>query len=310
MLRALWKGAISFGLIHIPVNLYSADNSHTLDLNMLDKRDFSPIAFKRINKTTGKEVQWEDIVKGYEYEDGRYVVLTPEDLKRANPEATQTIDILAFIDASEISPLFFEQPYYLAPGKGGDKVYALLRETLKQSGKIAIAQVVIRVKQHLAALMPVDDMIVLNLLRYEDEIKSMEEFQLPKADSAKVGASEKEIKMALSLVEGMTEPWNPSDFKDTYRDDVLALIKKKVAGKQTHEISNEEETAPKTSANVIDIMALLKRSIEAKGKAAAGNPPSATKTGAGKSGKNIADSKPVAKTASKPKAAAKTRKSA
>ncbi|MES2553081.1 MAG: Ku protein [Pseudomonadota bacterium] len=278
MLRALWKGAISFGLIHIPVNLFSAENAHELDLDMLDKRDFAPIGFKRYNKTTGKDVKWEDIVKGYEYEDNKYVVLTPEDLKRANPEATQTIDILAFIEAREVAPIYFEQPYYLTPGKGGDKVYALLRETLTKSGKIAIAQVIIRVKQHLAALMPMGDMIVLNLLRYEDEIKSLEDYDLPEKGSAKTAVSDKEIKMAMSLVEGMTEPWNPADYKDTYRDDLMTMIKKKVASKQIHEINDEEAPAPSGSSNVVDIMALLKQSLEAKGKKPAGSKASVENT--------------------------------
>jgi len=280
MLRALWKGAISFGLIHIPVNLFSAENAHELDLDMLDKRDFAPIGFKRYNKTTGKDVKWEDIVKGYEYEDNKYVVLTPEDLKRANPEATQTIDILAFIEAREVAPIYFEQPYYLTPGKGGDKVYALLRETLTKSGKIAIAQVIIRVKQHLAALMPMGDMIVLNLLRYEDEIKSLEDYDLPEKGSAKTAVSDKEIKMAMSLVEGMTEPWNPADYKDTYRDDLMTMIKKKVASKQVHEINDEEAPAPSSTSNVVDIMALLKQSLEAKGKKSAGSKAAGNKTSA------------------------------
>jgi DNA end-binding protein Ku len=148
----MWKGAISFGLVHIPVDMYTAVESKGLDLTMLDRRDFSPVGFKRYNKGNGKEVVWDDIVKGYEYEDGEYVVLSDEDLRRANPEATQTIDIQAFVDAEDVPLIYYDQPYYLAPGKGGAKVYALLRETLREAGKIGIARVVIRVKQHLAAL--------------------------------------------------------------------------------------------------------------------------------------------------------------
>jgi len=296
MVRALWKGAISFGLIHIPVNLFSAENAHELDLDMLDKRDFAPIGFKRYNKTTGKDVKWEDIVKGYEYEDSKYVVLTPEDLKRANPEATQTIDILSFIEASEVPPVYFEQPYYLTPGKGGDKVYSLLRETLCKSGKIAIAQVIIRVKQHLAALMPMGDMIVLNLLRYEDEIKSLEDYDVPKKGSAKTAVSDKEIKMAMSLVEGMTEPWNPANYKDTYRDDLMTMIRKKVDSRQVHEINDEEAPAPQASSNVVDIMALLKQSLEAKGKK-----PAAGKAAAGKPANTDIDKAARTKPASRTK---------
>src|SRR3546814_736238 len=175
MPRAIWKGAISFGLVHIPVELYPAESQSGLDLDLLDRRDFAPVGYKRYNKETGKEINWNDIVKGYEYEKGQYVVLSEEDLKRANVEATQTIDILAFVDAEEIAPIYFEQPYYLAPIKGGDKAYVLLRETLKRAGKIGVAQVVIRTKQRLAALLPMENAVVLNLLRYGDEIRPLKD---------------------------------------------------------------------------------------------------------------------------------------
>jgi DNA end-binding protein Ku len=207
--RSLWKGAISFGLVHIPVEMYPAVREHGLDLTMLDRRDFSPVGFKRYNKGNNKEVTWDDIVKGYEYTDGEYVVLSEEDLRRANPEATQTIDILAFVDAGQVPLLYYETPYYLAPGKGGDKVYALLRETLCKSGKVGIATVVIRVKQHLAALVCMGDAIVLNTLRFSDEIRPTDELKIP-AKSAKSSAiSDKELKMAMALVEGMSEEWKP-----------------------------------------------------------------------------------------------------
>lgn len=269
MPRALWKGAISFGLIHIPVDLFSAENSNQIDLDMLDKRDFSPIGYKRVNKKNGKEVEWKDIVKGYEFEDNQYVVLSEEDVKRANPEATQTINIMAFIEASEISPLYFEQPYYLTPGKGGDKVYALLRETLKKSKKVAIGQLVIRVKQHLAALIPIGDMIVLNILRYADEIRPMKDYKLPDTKASKNAISSKEVQMAMSLVEGMTEKWNPENFKDTYRDDLMKLIQKRIKSKQTKVLDETEVETTAPTSNIVDIMALLKQSIEAKtGKAA------------------------------------------
>jgi len=264
MPRALWKGAISFGLIHIPVDLFSAENSNQIDLDMLDKRDFSPIGYKRVNKKNGKEVEWKDIVKGYEFEDNQYVVLSEEDVKRANPEATQTINIMAFIEASEISPLYFEQPYYLTPGKGGDKVYALLRETLKKSKKVAIGQLVIRVKQHLAALIPIGDMIVLNILRYADEIRPMKDYKLPDTKASKNAISSKEVQMAMSLVEGMTEKWNPENFKDTYRDDLMKLIQKRIKSKQTKVLDETEVETTAPTSNIVDIMALLKQSIEAK----------------------------------------------
>src|SRR6476660_9257009 len=171
MARTLWKGAISFGLVHIPVGLYSAEKRNSFDLTMLDRRSMKPVGFKRYNKETGEDVSWDDIVKGYEYEKGRYVVLTDEDFKRANVEATQTVDIVAFVNTEEVAPTYFETPYYLAPDKRGEKGYALLRETLKATKKIAIATVVIRTRQYLAALIPNGDVIVLNTLRYTNELK-------------------------------------------------------------------------------------------------------------------------------------------
>jgi DNA end-binding protein Ku len=268
MPRAIWKGAISFGLVHIPVELYPAESRKGLDLDMLDKRDFAPVGYKRYNKSTGKDIDWNDIVKGYEYEKGKYVVLTDEDLKRANVEATQTIDILSFVDSEEIPEIYFEQPYYLKPARGGAKVYVLLRETLKRAGKVGIAQVVIRTKQHVAALLPMDKAIVLNLLRYHDELRSTDDLELPDAKDKKAAVTDKEVQMALSLLEDMTEAWHPEQYHDTYRDDVMALVDKKVEGKQTHALTEPEageEHAP-SSAKVIDLMELLKKSIGSKDK--------------------------------------------
>ncbi|WP_394780284.1 Ku protein [Undibacterium sp.] len=265
MQRALWKGAISFGLVHIPVELFSAVKEHDLDLTMLDKRDFAPIGFRRYNKHSGKEVKWDDIVKGYEYKDNEYVVLSDEDLKRANVEATQTIDILAFVDATDVPLTYYDHPYYLTPGRGGDKVYALLRETLRRAGKVGIAQVVIRTKQHLAALVCMDDMIVLNTLRYDDEIRDAGELDVPAKSLKTTGISDKEVQMALSLVEGMTEKWQPQQYHDTYREDVLALVKKKIKARQTKTITEPEpELEQPSSAKVIDLMALLKQSLGGK----------------------------------------------
>jgi DNA end-binding protein Ku len=264
MARSMWKGAISFGLVHIPVEMYPAASDQGLDLSMLDRRDFAPIGFKRYNKATGKEVSWDDIVKGYEYSDGEYVVLSDEDLRRANPDATQTIDILAFVDAEQVPLIYYEQPYYLAPGKGGDKVYALLRETLREVGKIGIANVVIRVKQHLAALVCVGDTIVLNTLRYPDEIRPTDELKIP-ADSKAAQVTDKELQMAKALVEGMSEKWKPQQYHDTYREDVLALIKKKVKANQTKTITMPEPEEEKPAkSNVIDLVSLLQASLGKK----------------------------------------------
>lgn len=274
MARSLWKGAISFGLVHIPVEMYTAVSAKSLDLTMLDKRDFSPIGFKRYNKGNQKEVTWDDIVKGYEYTSGEYVVLSDEDLRRANPEATQTIDILAFVDADQVPLLYYEQPYYLAPGKGGDKVYALLRETLRKTGKIGIANVVIRVKQHLAALVCMGDTIVMNTLRYTDEIRETDELKIPASGSKAATISDKELKMAMALVEGMSEQWKPEQYHDTYREDVLALVEKKIKAKETHAITMPGKEKPAiSSGNVIDLVSLLQQSLgkkpaSGKGKAA------------------------------------------
>ena len=265
MARSMWKGAISFGLVHIPVELYPATSDHSLDLHMLDRRDFAPIGFKRYNKNTGKEVSWDDIIKGYEYSDGEYVVLSDEDLRRANPEATQTIDILAFVNADQVPLIYYEQPYYLAPGKGGDKVYALLRETLREVGKIGIANVVIRVKQHLAALVCVGDTIVLITLRYPDEIRPTDELKIPDENSKAAQVTPKELQMARALVEGMSERWKPNQYHDTYREDVMAMVKKKIAANQTKTITmpEPEEDKPKKS-NVIDLVSLLQASLGKK----------------------------------------------
>jgi DNA end-binding protein Ku len=260
--RALWKGAISFGLVYIPVEMYTAVQEHELDLTMLDRRDFSPVGYKRYNKKTGKDVTWDDIVKGYEYEDSEYVVLSDEDLKRANVEATQTIDIQAFVDAADVPLTYYEHPYYLAPSKGGAKVYALLRETLRKSGKIGIATVVIRTKQHLCALVCMEDKIILNTLRYAEEIRSAEELKLPPATMKAAGISDKELQMALSLVDGMSEEWKPEQYHDTYKDDVLALVKKKIKAGQTKTITAPEaEDKPARASNVVDLVALLQDSL-------------------------------------------------
>jgi DNA end-binding protein Ku len=298
MARSMWKGAISFGLVHIPVEMYPAVSDKGLDLTMLDRRDFSPVGFKRYNKGNGKEVTWDDIVKGYEYSDGEYVVLSEEDLRRANPEATQTIDILAFVDAEQVPLLYFDQPYYLAPGKGGDKVYALLRETLKETGKVGIARVVIRVKQHLAALVCVGDTIVMNTLRYADEIRDAGELKIPASGDKKAVISDKELKMAVALVEGMSEDWEPEQYHDTYREDVLALVEKKIQANETKTITMPgKEERPAASSNVIDLVALLQASIGGKPEKAAASddeedeapPPKARKAAAKSSSRSAAN---------------------
>jgi DNA end-binding protein Ku len=265
MPRSIWKGAISFGLVQIPVGLFSAEEGDELHFNMLDGRNMAPVKYKRVNAKNGHEVPWNEIVKGYEYEEGQYVIVTDADFKAANPKATQTVDIVEFVDADEISPLYFERPYYLAPVKKGEKPYALLRETMKRSGKIGIANVVIRTRQHVAALMVVGDCLVLNLLRYAYELRDPNDLELPGDNLEKLGVTKKEIEMAERLVEGMVDKWDPSKFEDTYRRDLLAFIERKAKEGDVEEIAEPEaEGAPARGGKVVDIMSLLKKSLEEK----------------------------------------------
>ncbi len=271
MVRGLWKGAISFGLVHVPVELHSAQKRSTeLDLTMLDRRDLAPVGYKRVNKSSGKEVPWEDVVKGYEYEDGQYVVLSDEDFRRANPEAAKTVDIVAFVPLEAIPPQFFDTPYYVLPGKRGEKAYALLRDTMKKAGKAGIATVMIRTRQYLAALVAQDDVMILDTLRYHDELKDVAELGTPAQALKGVKATPKELDMALRLVEDMSEDWKPSQYHDSYREDLLKRIEEKVKAGQTEEITKPEkgEAAATRSAEVIDLMALLKKSVEKKPKRA------------------------------------------
>lgn len=272
MPRAVWKGAIAFGLLHVPVTLYPAAGGSGLDLDLLDRRDFAPVGYQRYNKRTNQPVATADIVKGYEYEDGQYVVVTDEDFRLANVKATQTVDILGFVAADDIAPMYFDTPYYLEPGRRGEKGYALLRETLHRSGRVGLALVVIRTRQHLAALMPVGNALVLDTLRFADEIRSVDELNLPDADLAAVGVSTREIAMAEQLVDSMTEDWAPEAYRDTYRDDLLARIDDKIRAGKTHEVSEAEAPAATTEggAEVVDLMAVLRRSLQVGRPAKAG----------------------------------------
>src|SRR5918999_465278 len=225
MARAIWKGSISFGLVNIPVGLYSAESRDEIHFKLLDRRNMSPIRYKRVNEESGREVPWEETVRGYEFAEGKYVALTDEDLKRAAPEATQTIDITDFVDLDEVSPLYFDKPYYLAPDKKGAKAYALLREVLRRTNKAGIAKVVIRTRQYLAAVVPRGDVLTLELMRYAHELRDPAELNVP---HGKQGVSEKELQMAERLVEGMVEKWDPEKYKDDYRRDLMKMIEERV----------------------------------------------------------------------------------
>ena len=263
MPRELWKGAIQFGLVHIPVSLYPGEQREELSFTMLDRRDMAPVGYKRFNKNTGDEVPYEQIVKGYEWEEGSYVILEKEDFKRANVEATQTVDIVGFVDRAQLPPYFFESPYFLAPGKHGDKGYALLRETLVRTGKVGVATVVIRTRQHLAAVYAVDKYLVLNTLRYATELRDPSELKVPD-DMKEAKVTPRELDMAERLVEDMEMAWDPTQFHDTYRDDLLKMIEEKAQGKT--------RPAPKAKATreakVIDFAELLERSLGARKRAA------------------------------------------
>jgi DNA end-binding protein Ku len=270
MARGLWKGAISFGLVNVPVELFSAQKrSAEVDLTMLDKRDLAPVGYKRVNKATGKEVPWDDVVKGYEYQDDKYVVLSEEDFRRANPEASKTVDILAFVDLADIAPLYFDTPYYLGPGRRGEKAYALLRDAMAKAGKAGIATVVIRTKQYLAALVPQGEALVLNTLRYHKELKQADDLEIPEKLKGHKPAS-KELDMALRLIDDMADDWKPERYHDTYHEDLMQRIEEKIKAGQTEEITQpEKEERPAKSAEVVDLMALLRKSVEGGGRKAA-----------------------------------------
>lgn len=254
-MRAIWKGSISFGLVNIPIGLYPATRKEDVSFRQLRADDFSPIRYKRVAEADGEEVPWEKIVKGYEYEKGQFVLVTDEDFEKAMPEATQSIDIIEFVDLSEIDPMFFDKPYYLEPQKGGKKAYALLRETLKETGKVGIARVVIKTRQHLAAVKPKDDALVLELMHFPDEVLEPAGLDIPREE--KLG--KKEMDMAKSLVETMSGEWNPTEFKDEYRDKLVALIEEKVksGGKELP----SAKAKPKPATNVVDLVAVLQKSL-------------------------------------------------
>lgn len=271
MPRTIWKGAVSFGLVHIPVALVPATTRQGIDFDWLDKRSMDRVGYKRINKTTGEDIDSENIVKGVEYEKGHYVVISDDEIKGAHPKATQTVDIVAFVDAKDISFLYIDTPYYLTPDRRGEKVYALLRETLIQTGKVGIANVVLRNKQHLAVVMPLGKALVMNTLRWADEVRGVEYLEL-KDEALDPDLAERELDMAKRLVEDMTEKWKPEQYKDTFQDQIMELVEKKAREGKLEAVGGPEEAVDRRSADVIDLTELLKRSLAAKpGKASKEN---------------------------------------
>ncbi|SIT45946.1 Non-homologous end joining protein Ku [Paraburkholderia ribeironis] len=272
MAHMIWKGAISFGLVHVPVQLYPATQSEKVGFNLLDKRTIDPVGYRQINKRTGKDVSRENIVRGFEYEKDKYVVLSDDEIRAANPESTQTVDILAFVDAPDISFLYLDTPYFLTPDRKGEKVYTLLREAMKASGKVGVASVVLHNKQHLAALIPVGPVLALDTLRWAAELRSFDEFKLPPAGMKAAGVSARELTMAKKLIDDMSDAWNPSQYHDTFRDDIMALVDRKIRAGKTEEITEvEAPRESRRSADILDLSDLLKRSLgHGKGKAAGG----------------------------------------
>jgi DNA end-binding protein Ku len=267
MARAIWKGAISFGLVHIPVALVSATSQQGVDFDWLDKRSMDPVGYKRINKVTGKDITKENIVKGVAYQKGQYVVISEEEIRAAHPKSTQTIEIFGFVDADQIPLQNIDTPYFLAPDKRGEKVYALLRQTLIDTKKVALANVVIRTSQHLAAVMPLDSAIVLVLLRWPAEVRSLDTLELTK-DVTDAKLSKAELDMAKRLVEDMSADWQPDEYRNTFQDQIMELVETKAREGKIEDVETEAGETERKSADVIDLTELLKRSLGGKAGAA------------------------------------------
>ena len=258
-MRAIWKGSISFGLVNIPIALYPATRKEELRFRLLRAKDLSPVNYKRVAQADGKEVPWDEIVKGYEYEKGKFVVLKDEDFQRVDLEATQTVDIQDFVDVDEIDPMFFYKPYYLEPQKGGDKAYVLLRDALEESKKVGIAKVVIKTRQYLASVKPEDGVLVLELMHFVEELAGTEKLHVPK----KVEVGKREMTMTKSLIDSMSAKWNPEKYRDDYCDALMEVIEEKVeaGGKEI-----EEKPKPKKKpTKVIDLVKVLQKSLEQTG---------------------------------------------
>ena len=256
MPRALWKGAIAFGLVSIPVELHTAVRDSRPRFRMLHADDKSPVKFERVCAREGKPVAWEELVKGYEYEKGRFVVLTKEDFRAAALEKTRTVDIRSFVKGEEIDDRFFESSYYLTPGKGGERAYALLREAIRAAGRVGIATIVLRDAQHLAALEVVGDAMVLTLMRYAEELVDTRDLSFPRVDVRKG-----ELEMARTLVEQLADNWDPSQYTDEYRANLMKIIRAKLKGKEAHLV----EKAEPQQAEVVDLMERLRQSLQQAG---------------------------------------------
>ncbi|WP_176114623.1 Ku protein [Burkholderia cepacia] len=318
MARMIWKGAISFGLVHVPVQLFPATRTVKPSFRLLDRRSMDPVGYRQINKRTGREVTREDIVRGYEYEKERYVVLTDDEIRAANPESTQTVDIVTFVDEGAVSFLYLDTPYYLVPDRKGEKVYALLRDALKDSGKIGIAHVVMRDRQHLGALIPVGPLLALDTLRWQEELRPLDELSVPAGDAKRAGVSARELAMAKKLIDDMSGSWTPDEYHDTFRDDILDLVERKVRAGRIEEIEDRPAQTGRAASNVVDLTELLKRSLkggsaraaDADDEADAGAPASSRAAGARRKPAAKAPAKGAAKGAEKGAAKAPAKRAA
>jgi DNA end-binding protein Ku len=263
MARPIWSGTLSFGLLNVPVSLMTGERSVDLHFRMLDSRSNTPVRYERVNAETGEEVPWKEIVKAFEYAKGSYVVLEPEDIKSASSEGREVVDVKAFVDAESIGPEYFEKPYFLVPGKKAEKGYVLLRETLKRTGKIGIARVVIRTREYLSAVMPRGDALMLMLLRYPQELVDAGDYKIPEGKASEYRVSDKEIQMAEQLIESMSDEWKPDDYRDEFRDRLRKVIEKRMKSKGvvTPPSDEEAETPENATTNVVDFMSLLQQSL-------------------------------------------------
>lgn len=257
--RSIWSGSISFGLINIPVKLQSAIEATSIDFDLLSKKDMAPIKYARIDTKTGKEVPWKEVVKGYQYAKGKYVVVTDEDFEKASPEKSKSIDIIQFTKEEEIDPIFFEKPYYVVPAKGAEKTYHLLLRALEKTKTVGVAEFMLRDREHVCTIKAGDGVLILNQLRYHEEIKEVPAV----AASSKEKIADKEVQLAIKLIDQLTASFDPKDYKDTYIDQLKKVIKAKAAGKQIRIAEPEKETAP---SNVKDLMDVLKQSLQSHSK--------------------------------------------
>lgn len=260
--RAIWKGAISFGLVHIPVSLHPASGETGIDFDWLDKRSMDPVGYKRINKRTGREITREHIVRGVAHGKGKYIVLADDEIAAVYPRSTQLVEIESFVPLADIPFLYYDRPYYLAPTGKGEKVYGLLREALKKSGRAGLARVVLHTKQHFAALLPQGPALVLMLLRWHSDLRDTDGLGLPKEGVKASGVQARELQMAMQLIESMSGEFQPEDFSDRFSEQVMALVEKKAKAGKTRDVVEPEEELPEGGADIIDLTELLKRSLK------------------------------------------------